>query len=485
MNSFAASSSDFNSSSSTAAAAAAAAPSDRFAWHEELRVYEAKRKLKYSSKLDSCQLYYKSHRQLLEDGVNETKRAHRLTLGLAQAQKILANSLRTKKHVKRTRKNVTKLGFLDSLNESTDAIKTCFVESSHQVMQVDEKIKALIQEIMDGILHLTERGKSILELMEKTQNDTTDAWDAYYESVKTVETAANPALLASPNLRTSAAPSATTEVKTDPWLAELTYRSRVQLQLTTWETALEQLSRLFSQAQQLECHRRTQLREYMIDMWTQQGNTMQAAEASHEAPLVDWGAKPTAKEEVEMDVKEIIDKLSRAVEGLEDVNDDSIHTHFDTALAEQNVRDTKDVQPLSDRLSVFGFYEDLFTTGLHSDYVKHVSVVEVIRKTDILRSNYALCVVTIDAMMHLFWLQKKPDTPEEAFGIISSRFESHEHEGTLLQPDETIALTAAKASASATGNKVDLSTSKKVIMSLISATREEQMMLCDALGGGE
>jgi hypothetical protein len=149
-----------------------ASPAD---WHEELRVFEAKRRLKYSSKLDTCQLYWKSHQQLLQDGEQETQRAHRLALGLAQAQMVLSKSLRSKIH-KQKKKRSNKIGFLDSLQVCTDSLKATFGESSSQLGQLNDKIVAISQASLDGLLHLVERGKSILELMEKTHNDTTSAW---------------------------------------------------------------------------------------------------------------------------------------------------------------------------------------------------------------------------------------------------------------------------------------------------------------------
>lgn len=152
-----------------------ASPSDKFAWHEELRVFEANRRQKYSSKLDSSRLYWKAYTHLLEDGKLETERAHRILLGVAQAQKVLATSLRSKKYVRKTKKKQD-VGFLDTLNESTDEFKATFTESSRYLISLDAKLSKLLQQSMDGIMHLEGRGKSILDLMEQTQNQTVEAW---------------------------------------------------------------------------------------------------------------------------------------------------------------------------------------------------------------------------------------------------------------------------------------------------------------------
>jgi hypothetical protein len=302
--------------------------------------------------------------------------------------------------------------------------------------------------------------------------------ECYYESVKTLDAAANISLLASPSPRT-ASPKKASETKQDQWLTEVTYRSCVQSQCETWETALEQLSQLFSAAQKVEYRRRRNLRECMIAIWKQQDVILHKAEASHEAPLVDWIGKPTTMEEVEQDIKASINKLARAVKGLEDLKDDSLHTHFQNAFADQDCRITNDVQPLSDRLSVLGFYEELFTTGLHSDYITHVSVIEVMQKTDqILRSNFALCIVTVDELLHLFNLPRKVDSPDEAFALILDRVNQE------VQPDETIALASAEISANSAGNKIDLSmpkTASSCTISLIASSLNDQMILFNAL----
>ena len=225
------------------------------------------------------------------------------------------------------------------------------------------------------------------------------------------------------------------------------------------------------------------LREYMIVFWKQQDAVFHQAEASHSAPLVDWIGRLTTKEDVEKDIKENIDKLARAVKGLEDLNDDSFHTHFNNAFAEQDFRETNEVQSLSDRLSVLGFYEELFTTGLHSDYITHVAVMELIRKTDVLRSNFSLCVVTADRVLHLFTLNQKVETPEEAFALILER-DNQEDKDYRLRPDESFAAESMEVVTSPTGNKVDIRTNG-VRLSLLATTRKELMTLLNAIGTHE
>ena len=258
----------------------------------------------------------------------------------------------------------------------------------------------------------------------------------------------------------------------------------MQRQLETWETALEQRSKLFTAARMVECRRRMNLREFLVAFWKQQHETLNQSENIHTKPLMDWVDKVTSKEDVEKDMKQSIEKLARAVQGLEDLADDSLHTHFNNAFAEQDHKDTSDVQPLEDRLSVLGFYEELFTTGLDSDYIIHATIVEVARKTDLLRSKYALCVVTLDEAVHLFHLKNRSQSPRDAIALILDR-RSHEKEYSL-QPDESIQLDLVEVVDNLHASKIDLSPKPSArpqvhLVSLISATLEEHSALMAAL----
>jgi hypothetical protein len=175
--------SDLPSSSITPTTTTTSNASKFACWHEELRLFEATRRQKCSSKLDSCKLFWKSHQNLLQVGLDESQRAHRLVLGLSQAQKVLATSLRTKSHVRKKTNHKQseettkqKSGFLDSLQSSTDTIKSAFLESSRRLAAVDQRIQKLLQQSQDGISQLETEGKAALHVMEETMNRTTQAW---------------------------------------------------------------------------------------------------------------------------------------------------------------------------------------------------------------------------------------------------------------------------------------------------------------------
>jgi hypothetical protein len=62
-------------------------------WHEQLRTFEAQRRSKNKSKLESIPLYWQSHQDLLEDSILETGKAYRLIVGISKAHARLAQLL--------------------------------------------------------------------------------------------------------------------------------------------------------------------------------------------------------------------------------------------------------------------------------------------------------------------------------------------------------------------------------------------------------
>ena len=67
--------------------------SDRRAIHSKLRAYENRRRMAYTTKLESSSLYWRSFRELLSASVHETARAERMVLGTAMANKAYAESM--------------------------------------------------------------------------------------------------------------------------------------------------------------------------------------------------------------------------------------------------------------------------------------------------------------------------------------------------------------------------------------------------------
>ena len=61
--------------------------------YDKLRAYETRRRLAYSSKLDSISLYWKSYCDLLSASLRETGRAQRIVLGTSHAYAMYAEAM--------------------------------------------------------------------------------------------------------------------------------------------------------------------------------------------------------------------------------------------------------------------------------------------------------------------------------------------------------------------------------------------------------
>ena len=61
--------------------------------YEKMKTYEARRRLVYSSKLDTVSLYWKSYCDLLSASLRETGRAQRIVLGTSHAYAMYAEAM--------------------------------------------------------------------------------------------------------------------------------------------------------------------------------------------------------------------------------------------------------------------------------------------------------------------------------------------------------------------------------------------------------
>jgi hypothetical protein len=158
----------------------------KFEWHEELRVFEANRRSKYTVKLDGLKLCLKSYTFLLDTGIRDAQRLHRVLFGVATAQLVLARNLRGCKqpHNSMTptgtaqddNDNPASMLSLKSLTKSTDVIAKTFVASKHQLVQMDEQAKRMVQDLIDQHQELSTRGKDLLEEIESVESECGQAW---------------------------------------------------------------------------------------------------------------------------------------------------------------------------------------------------------------------------------------------------------------------------------------------------------------------
>jgi hypothetical protein len=177
--------------------------------YQKLRTYETRRRLAYSSKLDSISLYWKSYCDLLSASLRETGRAHRIVLGTSHAYAMYAEAMqgiyddtfldekgkiakdkqKRKKAALAARKekgndNIGQsktangaVSVLKEVREAQNDLASRFEESSKNM---DEEIAELIGSLLDTTREsfdaIERLGSSILVELEKTEKEVTNTW---------------------------------------------------------------------------------------------------------------------------------------------------------------------------------------------------------------------------------------------------------------------------------------------------------------------
>ena len=166
--------------------------------HEKLKEYETKRRSVYSSKLDSMSLYWKSYQDLLSASLQETSRAERLVIGTTRAHELYSNAMQAihddtfldeKGNVAKEnqQKRLASARTKSREAKSTSVVKE--IKESHQTIasKFGENAKNMDEEIAEAIQSLSidlksqfsdmERlGSSIIDELEKTEQEVTKAW---------------------------------------------------------------------------------------------------------------------------------------------------------------------------------------------------------------------------------------------------------------------------------------------------------------------
>ena len=180
--------------------------------YQKLRTYETRRRLAYSSKLDSISLYWKSYCDLLSASLRETGRAQRIVLGTSHAYAMYAEAMqgiyedtfldekgniakeKQKRKIALARKKVlggdsekrnnishskttNGVSVLKEVREAQNDLASRFEESSKNM---DEEIADLIGSLLDTTREsfdtIERLGSSILVELEKTEKEVTNAW---------------------------------------------------------------------------------------------------------------------------------------------------------------------------------------------------------------------------------------------------------------------------------------------------------------------
>lgn len=202
----------FNRAWSGSSKTTGTAKSNKEELYQKLRTYETRRRLAYSSKLDSISLYWKSYCDLLSASLRETGRAQRIVLGTSHAYAMYAGAMQgiyedtfldekgniakekqkrkkalaRKKMLGRDLEKVNDFGMLGATNkvsvlkeirEAQNDLASRFEESSKNMdEEIAELIGSLLETTRESFTTIELLGSSILVELEKTEKEVTRAW---------------------------------------------------------------------------------------------------------------------------------------------------------------------------------------------------------------------------------------------------------------------------------------------------------------------
>jgi len=314
--------------------------------YEKLRTYEARRRLAYSTKLDSISLYWKSYCDLLSASLSETGRAQRIVLGTSHAYAMYAEAMqgifddvfldnkgnvakdRQKKKALANKKvfggDSVKVSKVSVLKEVRDAQKDLSSRFQESAKNMEEEIAELIGSLLDttktSFDTMGRLGSSIIDELEKTEKEVTTAWNNYLNCKSDVvgETKSD-------------------ETPVDPWVVEMQYRVAVTYQNVAWEKGNEELKKLFVKVKEEEINRRMNLREFLVAFAQRQQRLFLSLPDIQTKVLEELAGKETSRDEmykiVTTSVEERALKYKKAAMGLDLVNDvDDVDFNLESPL---------------------------------------------------------------------------------------------------------------------------------------------------------
>lgn len=300
--------------------------------HSQLKDYESKRRLAYSSKLESTSLYWKSYRDLLSAALQETKRAHRLVLGTCRAYQVYADALNNihsdtfldEKFNIANEKNQKRLANARKMDPETEEFtqgkkESMFskVQATHKTVaekfgengnnmdeEIAEAIGSLYNDVQTQFSTMDALGSSVIAELERTEQEVTSAWGAYLPVAHL-----NDDMGIGGSLQASTTQESAKIEKQDLWLVETQYRIAAAYQNTAWAKGSEELEALFQKVKQEEILRRMNLREFLVAFVQRQQRMFLSLPGIQNKVLEDLVSEELTKEEIEKNVKEFI--LSR------------------------------------------------------------------------------------------------------------------------------------------------------------------------------
>jgi len=405
--------------------------SDRRAIHSKLRAYENRRRMAYTTKLESSSLYWRSFRELLSASVHETARAERMVLGTAMANKAYAESMQASyddvflddrgaivNDLKKQKKlldirsiqayDVAPIGkteegkrftvkvpeerksnMLHTLIESQLEISSKFGENAETLgAEIATEISDLRKALAAKVTEINLIGDTIIGELEKTETEVSDAWEAYFATAtksmggSSFSTSMQRRAGASDHLPKNEEKEFVDDCL-DVWVVEMHYRVAVAYQSSAWEKGSAELSKLFASMKETECSRRSDLREFLVAFCQRQERLFTSLPEIHSPVLQDLVGRPMDSDTVEVAVQAAIKKKAQQLQ-----KEDSKKPGRQTPPSLQGAESTDDSFSLD--------------SPLMSELICKSKVVEV--RTSGLMGNFkfVLAIVTADSFLHLF-----------------------------------------------------------------------------------
>jgi hypothetical protein len=156
-------------------------------WHNELKVFEADRRSKYQSNLESLTLYWKAHCDLLETSVHETAKAYRLVLGVSKAHERMATTLASASvsasasNEQQQQQQQQQQQHIASLEEANaNMIQHFGYSAATMEINVASSLNNLLQTIQETQQQVSKEGKQMLKVLEKHEAQVEQAWGKFF-----------------------------------------------------------------------------------------------------------------------------------------------------------------------------------------------------------------------------------------------------------------------------------------------------------------
>jgi hypothetical protein len=281
----------------------AVTPKHRLSVHDKLRAYESRRRTSFQAKLESSSLYWRSFRDLLQSSVHETARAERLIIGTAKAHQSYADAMqasyqdgfldkrgqvvmdpkRQKKIAEQRVESVSlapsktvkpmaltaeeqKANMLTSIMDAQLSLSKKFGENAQEMQdEIATEVTKQRVELQEKVAEIRVLGDAILQELEITEAEVSEAWESYYTIADKVlgGNILTTSFSSDPEIDNTSSTKASDSCM-DVWIVEMQYRVAVSYQLSVWEKASTELSALFASMKETECQRRIDLREYLL-----------------------------------------------------------------------------------------------------------------------------------------------------------------------------------------------------------------------------